>query len=105
MTRVTTGGDLCLARPDGTAMRSVTAEQAMWFAATYGPRENHGGGSNIAAWTGDGQILFPRRLRGSKVPWEFQAQRADTDHFNRDFRPEQARGGVEICRQNPETER
>ena len=37
----------------------------------------------------------------SKVAWEFQPQRPDTDHFNRDFKPEQARGGVEICRLNP----
>ena len=73
----------------------------MWFAATYGNPENRGGGSNIAAWTRDGQILFPRKLPGAKVAWEFQPQRPDTDHFNRDFKPELARGGVEICRLNP----
>jgi len=47
------------------------------------------------------QVLFPRRLPGAKVAWEFQPQRPDADHFNRDFKPEQARGGVEICRLNP----
>lgn len=73
----------------------------MWFAATYGNPKNRGGGSNVPAWTPDGSILFPRRLPGSKVPWEFQPQRPDVDHFNRDFKPEQARGGTEICRLDP----
>jgi len=93
--------DLCLARPDGSQKRQLTEGQAMWFAATYGHPQNRGGGSNVASWTHDGQVLLPRRLPGSKVPWEFQAQRPDTDHFNRDFKPELARGGVEICRLNP----
>jgi TolB protein len=93
--------DLCLARPDGSEMRQLTNGQVMWFAATYGNSQNHGGGSNIASWTRTGHILFPQRLPASKVPWEFQAQRADTDHFNRDYKPEQSRGGVEICRLNP----
>jgi TolB protein len=73
----------------------------MWFGATYGNLRNRGGGSNMASWTRNGQILFPRRLPGSKVAWEFQPQQPDTDHFNRDFKPELARGGVEICRLNP----
>jgi len=93
--------DLCLSRPDGSEQMLLTTEQAMWFAATYGNPQNQGGGSNLASWTGSGQILFPRRLPGSKVPWEFQPQRPDTDHFNRDFKPELAKGGVEICRLNP----
>ena len=93
--------DLCLARPDGSQFRKLTEDQAMWFAATYGPPQNRGGGSNLAVWTRTGQILFPRKLPGSKVGWEFQPQRADTDHFNRVFKPEQAQGGVEICRLNP----
>jgi TolB protein len=93
--------DLCLARPDGSEKRVITDGQAMWFAATYGDSLSRGGGSNVAAWTHDGQILFPRKLPGSKVPWEFQPQRPDTDHFNRDFKPELARGGVEVCRLNP----
>ena len=52
-------------------------------------------------WTRKGAILFSRRLPGSKVPWEFQPQRPDTDHFNRDYKPELARGGTEICRLDP----
>ncbi len=93
--------DLCLARPDGSDFRLLTEGQAMWFAATYGNPRNRAGGSNLAGWTRDGQILFPRRLPNSKVAWEFQAQRPDTNHFNRDFKPELARGGTEICRLDP----
>ena len=93
--------DVCMGRADGSEHRVLTEGQAMWFAATYGDAGHRGGGSNQPAWTRDGQILFPRRLPGAKVPWEFQAQRPDTDHFNRDFKPAQARGGVEICRLNP----
>jgi TolB protein len=88
--------DLCLARPNGSEKRLLTTGQPMWFAATYGPRENPGGGSNIPSWTRAGQVLFPCRIPGSKVPWEFQPQRPDTDHFNRDFKPDQARGGVAL---------
>ena len=95
--------DVCIAHPDGSGLRRLTEGQAMWFAATYGDAQNRGGGSNVAAWTRDGRILFPRRLPGSKVPWEYQAQRPDTDHFNRDYKPAEARGGVEICRLDPAT--
>jgi hypothetical protein len=93
--------DLCIGRPDGSEQRLLTSGQMQWFGATYGPAENRGGGSNMPAWTCDGQILFSRKLAGSKVPWEFQPQRPDTDHFNRDFKPGLARGGTEICRLNP----
>lgn len=93
--------DVCVARPDGSSLKVLTDGQAMWFAATYGNPGNRGGGSNVPAWTRDGHILFPQRRTGTKVPWEFQAQRPDTDHFNRDYKPELARGGVEIGRLNP----
>lgn len=92
--------DLVLSWPDGTDQRLLTEGNALWFAATYGPPENRGGGSNVPVWTPDGAILFCRRLPDSTVPWQFQAQRVDVDHFNRDFLPEQARGGTEICRMN-----
>ena len=95
--------DLRLSRPDGSEHRMLTQGQAMWFAASYGHPGNRANGSNTPAWTGDGQILFPRRLPGSKAPWEYQDQRPDTDHFNREFKPELARGGVEICRIEPST--
>jgi Tol biopolymer transport system component len=93
--------DVCIGRPDGSEHRVLTTGGSMWFSATYGSPQNHGGGSNLPAWTHDGRILFPRRLPGSRVPWEFQPQRPDVDHFNRDYKPEEARGGTEICRLDP----
>ena len=73
----------------------------MGFGATYGNPQNRGGGSNLAGWTRDGKILFARRLPHSKVAWEYQRQRPDTDHFNRDCKPELAKGGTEICQLDP----
>jgi TolB protein len=73
----------------------------MWFAATYGDPATRGGGSNVPAWMPDGTILFPRRAPGSKVAWDYQAGRPDADHFNRDYRPELARGGTDIRRLDP----
>ena len=93
--------DVCVGRPDGTGHRLLTQGEAMWFGATYGNPANRGGGSNVPTWTRDGRILFPRRIPGSKVAWEFQAGRPDTDHFNRDFKPAEARGGTEICALDP----
>ncbi len=95
--------DVCIGRPDGSEHRVLTKGQAMWFGATYGSPAQRGGGSNAPAWTRDGAILYPRRLPGSKVAWEFQLQRPDVDHFNRDYKPELARGGTEIVRLDPRT--
>jgi len=94
--------DVCIGRPDGSEQRALTTGQAMWFAATYGDPKTRGGGSNLPAWTTDGKILFPRRLPDAVVPWQYQANRPDTDHFNRDFKPELAHGGTEICQLDPE---
>jgi hypothetical protein len=93
--------DVCIGRPDGSEQRELTTGGAMWFAATYGDTKTRGGGSNLPGWTHDGMILFPRRLPGSKVAWEYQPKRPDVDHFNRDYKPKQARGGTEVCRLNP----
>lgn len=93
--------DVCVSRPDGSEPRVLTQGQLHWFGATYGRPGRRGGGSNLLAWTRDGAILFSRKLPGSKVAWEYQAQRRDTDHFNRDYKPELAQGGAEICRLDP----
>lgn len=93
--------DVCVGRPDGTGHRVLTSAGAMWFAASYGPAGRHGSGSNLPAWTPDGAILFPRRIPGSKVPWEYRVGTEDVDHFNRAFRPDSARGGVGISRLDP----
>jgi TolB protein len=95
--------DVCIGRADGSEHRVLTEGQSMWFAATYGSPSTRGGGSNIPNWTRDGRILFPRRTPGAKVPWKYQAGRTDVDHFNRDFKPELAKGGTEICRLDPAT--
>lgn len=97
--------DVCVSRPDGTGFRVLTEGQAMWFGATYGSAAHRGGGSNVPAWTGDGRILAPLRLPGSRVPWEYQSQRPDTDHFNREFKTDQARGGTGIAEIDPQTGR
>jgi TolB protein len=93
--------DVCVGRPEGGEHRVLTTGQSQWFGATYGNPANRGGGSNMLSWTHDGRILVTRRQPGSKVPWEFQAQRPDTDHFNRDWKPELAQGGTEIGLLNP----
>lgn len=93
--------DVCIGRPDGGESRILTQGQSQWFAATYGGPKNRGGGSDRAEWTPDGKILYSRRLPDSRVAWDFQAARPDTDHFNRDFKPELAHGGTEICRIDP----
>jgi TolB protein len=93
--------DVCIGRADGSEHRVLTSDHAMWFAATYGNRQTRGGGSNVPAWTSDGAILFPRKTPDARVAWQYQAGRRDVDHFNRDFQPELARGGAQICRLDP----
>jgi TolB protein len=97
--------DLCVGRADGSGYRAVTTGKQMWFSATYGDRKTRGSGSNLLTWTKNGEILFPRRMAGSEVAWRFQTARLDVDHFNRDYHPELARGGTEICMINPLTGR
>lgn len=93
--------DLLICRPDGSEPRHLTKNQSLWFGATYGYPGNRSGGSNVPVWTCDGDILCSVRLPNSKVPWEFQSNRQDTDHFNRDYKPELAHGGTEMCKINP----
>lgn len=93
--------DICIARPDGTGLTVLTTGQPAWFAASYGAPETKGGGSNVPNWTADGRILYPRRVPGTVLPWPYNASRPDTDHFNRDYKPEDARGGTQICRLDP----
>jgi Tol biopolymer transport system component len=96
--------DIGLGRADGSGQRTLTEGQSHWFAASYGKPGNEGGGSNMPQWSPDGKwIAFSRKLPGSKTPWEIQPQRPDTTHFNRDYKPEAARGGTEICLLSPET--
>ena len=93
--------DVFIGRADGSVTRTLTQGQSQWFAATYGNPAHRGGGSDRASWTRDGRILYSRRLPDSRVAWEFQVGRPDTDHFNREFKPELASDGTEICRIEP----
>ena len=95
--------DVCIGRPDGSEHKVLTTGQSMWFAATYGDAATRGGGSNVPAWTHDGCILFPQRTPDAKVAWQYRVGKPDLDHFNRDFNPEQSRGGTRICRLDPKS--
>ena len=95
--------DLCIGRPDGSEHRILTKNQSQWFGVTYGSPDARGGGSNLPVWTPDGQILFSRRLPKSQVAWQYRVGQPDLDHFNREFRPNEARGGTVLCRINPRT--
>lgn len=94
--------DIWIGRPDGSANRALTQGNAAWFGASYGPAHNPGSGSNMPVWTRNG-ILFVERSPGANPPWEYQSARRDTDHFNRDFRPEAALGGTRIALIDPAT--
>ncbi len=94
--------DVCIGPADGSAAhRVLTSDQAMWFAATYGDQRTRGGGSNVPSWTADGQVVFPRRSPGAKVPWQYRVGQPDLDHFNRDLKPAEASGGVQLCLLDP----
>ena len=93
--------DVCIGRADGSEHRVLTKDQPMWFAAAYGNEKTRGGGSNLPAWTHDGKVLFPRRAEGAVLPWQYSVGKADVDHFNRDFKPDAARGGTVICKLDP----
>jgi TolB protein len=92
-----------ICRPDGSDQKLLTSGQALWFAATYGNPNLRGSGSNMVTWSRDGKVLCSRRAPGSQVAWEYQAGRRDTDHFNREFKPEQARGFTQVCKIDPES--
>jgi TolB protein len=93
--------DLCIGRPDGSENRVLTTGQSQWFGTAYGNPKHFGGGSNTPQWCPDGRIIYIRKLPGSQPAWQFNAHRPDTDHFNNDYKPEEARGGAEICLLNP----
>lgn len=96
--------DLCIGRPDGTEHRVITHGQRHWFATAYGAPETRGGGSNIARWSPRNRICtYTRALPNAQTAWHYATDRPDTDHFNRDYRPEEARGGTEICLLDPFT--
>lgn len=96
--------DLCLSRADGSEHRLVTTGQLHWFSAAHGTPARHSAGSNLPVWSPDGlRIACALLLPGSRFPWQWASGRPDTDHFNRDYQPELARGGTQICLIDPAT--
>ena len=90
--------DLCLSRADGSEHRLRTTGQRHWFAAAVGTPERHSSGSNMPIWSPDGRwVTCTLLLPGSRTAWPWAADRPDTDHFNRDYHPELAGGGTQIC--------
>jgi TolB protein len=96
--------DLFISRADGSERRALTKGQSHWFATSYGSPTTRGGGSNMSRWSPDGgAITYSRLLPGSRTAWQYQAGRPDRDHFNREYRPDEAGGGTDICLVNPDT--
>lgn len=96
--------DICIARPDGSELRVVTAGQSHWFGAAYGNPASRAGGSNIARWKPSGHVCTYTRLQpGSRTAWRHNPNPDYDDHFNRDYHPEDARGGTQLCLLNPFT--
>ncbi len=95
--------DICIGRPDGSEQRVLTSGYPFWFSPSYGNPKIKGSGSNLIKWTSDGKLLYTRKQPGSVNPWEFQDPREDTDHFNREWDPDRARGGTFISRLDPRT--
>ena len=46
-------------------------------------------------------VTYTQAKLGSLSPWQWAHDRPDTDHFNRDYKPKEARGGTDICLLNP----
>jgi TolB protein len=96
--------DLRITRRDASEHRMLTTGQTHWFATSYGSPETRGGGSNMPKWSPDGRtVTYTRLLPGSRTAWQYRVGLPDRNHFNRDYRPDEARGGTEICTIDPET--
>ena len=93
-----TRSDLRLTRPDGSETRELTTGQRQWFGTSYGPKNDHGGGSNCPVFSPDGKwIAHTRLLPDSRTAWVHRPDREDRDHFNCDFDLSVAKGGTQLC--------
>jgi hypothetical protein len=94
--------DIGLVKPDGSERHVITQNQRQWFGTSFGTPQTRGGGSELIEWSPDGQwVTYTRATPDARTAWQFQPQRPDTDHFNRDYLPDQARGGTQVCLLNP----
>ena len=92
--------DICIGRADGSEQRVVTSGQSHWFGTTYGPKDQRGGGSNIARWMPDGRhVLYTRVAPGSHPDCEYHAELPD--HCECVYNPAKARGGSQVCLLDP----
>jgi TolB protein len=80
----------------------VTEGQRHWFGTSFGGPDTRGSGSNVPQWSPRENVCtFTRALPDSRTAWQYVTDRLDTDHFNRSYHPELARGGTEICLLDP----
>ncbi|MCA9103579.1 MAG: PD40 domain-containing protein [Planctomycetales bacterium] len=94
--------DLAIGRPDGSEHRVVTVGQRHWFGTSFGGPDTRGSGSNMPQWSPRENVCtFTCALPGARTAWQYASGRPDTDHFNREYQPELARGGTEICLLDP----
>ena len=90
--------DICISRADGSEHRLLTTGQRHWFAAAVGTPDRHSSGSNMPVWSPDGRsVTCTLLLPNSRTAWPWATDRPDTDHFNRDYHPDLAQGGTQIC--------
>ena len=47
--------------------------------------------------------MYPRRTEGARIAWPYRVGKPDVDHFNRDYKPDEAHGGTQITRLDPRT--
>ena len=98
--------DIIVNSPDGEERYFATWGRRHWMSAEWGTPEWHGNGSNLPRWSpfvrgGNPILTYCRASEGARPPWIYRADQPDTDHFNRDFLPDDASGGIDICCVDP----
>lgn len=94
--------DLWVARADGTEKRALTAGHPHLFATGFGRPPHFGNGSNMVRWSPVANVITHSRVSpGAVPPWVWRREHADTDHFNRAYEPDNARGGAQLCLLDP----
>ena len=94
--------DVCVGRADGSEHRVLTSGEAdvvcrdLWRSANARQRFESAGLD--ARWPDP--VSAPHR-RARSFPGSIASAKPDVDHFNRDYKPELAHGGTEICRLDP----
>jgi TolB protein len=85
-------------------MRVVTEQHPHWLAAAYGNEESRASGSNMIAWSPNEAVLsYSPMAPDSRTAWRAKQHVEKDDHFNRNYVPEEARGGCRIAVLDPFT--